>query len=184
MKKVFVMLAAAACSIAAMATEYTGKLTVTINGISSEQETTISINEETGKYNLDLNNFILVSEETTMGVGNINLHGIQATNAYGFDNIKFNVNVQIAEGDLEGIEFWMGPFLGDVPCVMNADFNASALSVHIDIDMMETALEQMILVDFVGIAPVAPAKPDPDVNGDGAVDVEDVSTVINSILGL
>ena len=182
MKKVFVMLAAAACSIAAMATEYTGKLTVTINGISSEQETTISINEETGKYNLDLNNFILVSEETTMGVGNINLHGIEATSAYGLDNIKFNGNVQIAEGDLEGVEFWMGPFLGDVPFVMNADFNATALNVHIDIDMMETALEQMILVDFFGVAPSTPAKPDTDVNGDGVTDVTDSNIVINKIL--
>lgn len=183
MKKVFVMLAAAACSLAAMATEYTGKLTVSINGVSASQETTISIDEESGKYNLDLNNFILVSEETTIGVGNINLHGIDATNEFGFNNIKFNGSVQIAEGDLEGIDFWMGPILGDVPLVMNADFNKSTLSVHIDIDMVETALEQMILVDFVGNAPIAPAKPDPDVNGDGLVDVSDVNTVINSILG-
>ncbi|MCQ2287565.1 MAG: dockerin type I domain-containing protein [Muribaculaceae bacterium] len=182
MKKIFVMLAAAACSLAAMATDYTGKLTVNVNDVVSEMETTISVDESAGVCNFDLKNFVLVAEDgNKMGVGNISLHNLAGNTAYGFTNIKFNDKVVITEGDLEEVDFWMGPILGEVPVVLNADFNAQALSVNIDIDMMDT-LEQVIKVNFVGTAPAVPGLKG-DVNGDGTVDVSDVTTVINVMLG-
>lgn len=184
MKKIIIMLAAAITSMAAMATEYTGKLTVTVNGVVSEAETTISVVDSADVYNFDLKNLVLVSEEgMQMGVGNISLHNIAGTTAYGYNNIKFNDKVVITEGNLEGVEFWMGPFLGDVPVILNADFNAQALSVNIDIDMMES-LEQIIKVNFVGTTPAAPVGKKGDINGDGAVDIADVNACIDIVLGL
>lgn len=183
MKKVLVMLAAAACSLATMATEYTGKLTVNVNDVISEMETTIQVNDSADVYNFDLKNFVLISEEgTQMGVGNITLHNLPGNNAFGFTNIKFNDKVVITDGDLEGVDFWMGSLLGDVPVILNADFNAQALSVNIDIDMMDT-LEQIIKVNFVGTAPAQAGKLG-DVNGDGDVDVTDSNIVTNVILGV
>lgn len=181
MKKIIIMLAAAITSMAAMATDYTGKLTVTVNGVVSELETTISVVDSADVYNFDLKNLILESEEgMQMGVGNISLHNIAGTTTYGYNNIKFNDKVVITEGDLEGVEFWMGPFLGDVPVILNADFNAQVLSVNIDIDMMES-LEQIIKVNFVG---TTPAGKKGDVNGDDVVDIADVNGVINIVLGV
>lgn len=183
MKKVLVMLAAAACSLAAMATDFTGKLTVTVNDVTSEMETTISVADSADVYNFDLRNFILVAEDgNQMGVGNITLHNLAGNTACGYTNIKFNDKVVITEGDLEGVDFWMGPMLGDVPVVLNADFNAQAMSVNIDIDMMDT-LEQIIKVNFVGTTPAPAPGVKGDVNGDNVVDVSDVTTVINVMLG-
>lgn len=177
------MLAAAITSMAAMATDFTGKLTVTVNGVVTELETTIAVVDSADVYNFDLKNLVLVSEEgAVMGVGNISLHNIAGTTAYGYNNIKFNNKVVITDGDLEGVEFWMGPFLGDVPVILNADFNEQALSVNIDIDMMES-LEQIIKVNFVGTTPAVPAGKKGDVNNDNNVDVDDVNEVINIILG-
>lgn len=180
MKKVIIMLAAALCTLAAMATEFTGKLTVSINGVGGSQATAIQINEVDGKYNLDLNNFVLEADGETMGVGNINLHGLTATTAHGFNTIQFDGKIEIPAGDLEGVELWMGPFLGEVPIIMTADFNDKAMNVNIDIDMTAT-LEQIIKVNFVGCAPVQ-AGLKGDVNGDGNIDVNDINTVIDAIL--
>ncbi len=179
MKKVFIMLAAAACSLAAMATDYTGKLTVTINGESLYQEATIQISENEGKFDLDLNNFKMVSPETTIGVGNINIHGLEATNSYGFNNLQYSNNIQIAAGDDPSVDMWMGPMLGDVPIVMSADFNDQMVNFNIDIDMTES-LQQVIEVNFVGVAPAGKTG---DINGDDIVDLSDVNTVINIVLG-
>ncbi len=177
------MLAAAVCSLAAMATDYTGKLTVTINDAVSEMETTISVADSAGVYNFDLKNFVLVAEDgNRMGVGNISLHNLAGNAAHGFTNIKFNDKVVITDGDLEGVDFWMGSMLGEVPVVLNADFNAQALSVNIDIDMMDT-LEQIIKVNFVGTTP-AQGGIEGDVNGDGIVDLSDINICIDKVLGM
>ncbi len=181
MKKVIILLAAAVCSLASMATDYTGKLTVSVNGVVTPMEATIQVTEVDGKINFDLNNFCLQSEDGVIGVGNINLHGLEGETTCGYTNIKYNDNVSITEGNLEGVDFWMGPILGAVPVVMNCDYNEAAMSVNIDIDMMST-LEQVIKVNFVGTAP-AQGGITGDVNGDGAVDVSDVNSVINIMLG-
>lgn len=179
MKKVIIMLAAAVCSLAAMATEYTGKLTVSINGVGTSMETTILAAKESGKVNFDLKNFCLKSEDGIIGIGNISLHNLNGTSECGYTNIKFDDKITISEGDLEGIDFWFGPALEEVPVVMNCDFNDTALSVNIDIDMVDS-LGQVIKVNFVGTAPSIKG----DVNGDGGVDVSDVNAIINVILGI
>ena len=180
MKKVLMMLVAAACTLAVSATQFGGRLKVSVNDESMSQATTITINETEGKYSLELKNFILGNGEDALGVGNIVVGGLDATEEVGYKTIKFSGNITIAEGDDPSISMWMGPFLGEVPIAMTADFNENgACQVSIDIDMMAT-LEQIIKVQFIGNAGSGIKG---DVNGDGNVDVVDVNNVINIILG-
>ncbi|MBQ2165102.1 MAG: hypothetical protein II445_11415, partial [Muribaculaceae bacterium] len=79
MKKLLSTMFAAVTALTALATNYTGTLTVTINGEPTTQDgVEIIINaNDNGNYDLKLNNFILTGENA-MPVGNINLEDIQA----------------------------------------------------------------------------------------------------------
>ena len=179
MRKLFAFVATVACAFSAMATNYQGELTVTVNDETAVQGTEITVTNADSLYDLSIKNFKLVSGELVLPVGNIELKGCQGTDAYGITTIKFNKKVTITAGDDPTIDAdsWMGPMLGEVPIVMTAKLNDTVLSVNIDIDMQ--VLEQVIKVGFVGNAP-APAKG--DINEDGLLNVGDVSALINMLL--
>lgn len=179
MRKFFAFVASVACAFSAMATNYQGELTVTVNDETAVQGTEITVTNADGLYDLSIKNFKLVAGDQVLPVGNIELKGCQGTDAYGITTIKFNKKVTITAGDDPTIDAdsWMGPMLGEVPIVMTAKLNDTVLSVNIDIDMQ--VLEQVIKVGFVGNAP-APAKG--DINEDGLLNVGDVSALINMLL--
>lgn len=189
MKKFIAMLVAAACTLGAMATDYTGKLAVSINGEGGSQPANVTLNqEEDGTYTLLIKNFCLVTPETTLGVGNIVVDSLEANTEFaefGYTVSKVeNRNIAITEGDDPDVDMWFGPTLGEVPITMNAMFNEQALLVNIDIYF--APMEQSIKVDFIGKDPNA--APDPqgkkgDVTEDGEVDIADVNAVINIMLG-
>lgn len=132
----------------ATVTPYSNDLSVTINGeCSAPQPTEIQlIDEKDGSTSLALNNFMLGSGEDTMPVGNIYLTNVQRT---GENPIRLTTTQTIAimPGDLPGIEFWLGPGLGDVPVELNAEVADGKMTATIDIDMQE-ALGQIIHVVF------------------------------------
>lgn len=179
MRKFFAFVASVACAFSAMATNYQGELTVTVNDETAVQGTEITVTNADGLYDLSIKNFKLVAGDQVLPVGNIELKGCEGTDAYGITTIKFNKKVTITAGDDPTIDAdsWMGPMLGEVPIVMTAKLNDTVLSVNIDIDMQ--VLEQVIKVGFVGNAPV-PAKG--DINEDGLLNVGDVSALINMLL--
>ena len=189
MKKIFAMMVVAACTLGAMATDYAGKIAVSINGEGASQAANVTLNQqEDGTYTLLIKNFCLVTEDTELGIGNIevdNLAGITDFEEFGYTMSKVeNRNVTITEGDDPNIDTWFGPQLGEVPITMTATFNEQALIV--DIAIYFAPLEQNINVTFVGKNPAA--TPDPqgkkgDVNGDDNVDISDVNAVINIMLG-
>lgn len=182
MKKIITMLVAAVCTLGAMATEYAGKLGVSVNGEGMSQEATITINQqEDGSYTLLIKNFCLVTPETKLGIGNIELTNVAGSEEYGYTTMFLSKSILITEGDDPSVEMWFGPTLGEVPLEMSASFSEQILSVHIDIDMQST-LGQVIKVDFIGNNPAsAPVRG--DVTGNGNVDVADVNEVINIMLG-
>lgn len=152
MKKTLLTIALAVfalCGFAQSTTTYTDDLTVTINDESTEpQETNILVTENAdGTYTLSLKNFMLGAGEDALGVGNIELSGITATEENGIKTFHVNQTINIAEGDAEGVETWLGPMLGDVPIVLNAKMTEEKLYCTIDIDMM-SLLEQIINVVF------------------------------------
>ena len=153
MKKIFTLITMTLISLTAMANDYTDKLTVTVNGVSSEQMATITVEkEENGLYTFSLKNFCLESTDddgnaTRIGVGNIVLSDREGTTADGVTTITFDGNITIAEGDDPNVAFWMGPMIGEVPIAMEARFNDEQLYCEIHIDLMAT-LEQMVEVTF------------------------------------
>lgn len=177
MKKALLLVAGFVCAVAAWATDYTGQLSVTVNGNLNQMETKINLVENGGKYNFSLKNFILDAGNGIMvGVGNIELNDLEATEAYGFKTITIDQDIMITEGDDPSIDQWIGPAISPVPVVLTARFNKQMVSVDIDITM--AALQQVIKVNFVGTTPAG------DVNGDGKINVSDVTSLINIILGI
>lgn len=147
MKKLFTLLMCTACSLTMLATEYTGQLTVNINGepMAALDNVAVQIDQNGTDYTLALNNFVL---EEGMGVGNIVLPDLAATAGNnGLTLLAVNRGITIAAGDLEGVDMWLGPMLGIVPIHMVASFNNTYLVADIDIDMT-ASLGQTIKVHF------------------------------------
>ena len=162
MKKIAAIVVFAFIALTAFANKYTDKLTVTVNGESMEQQTTIDVTKgDDGKYTLSLNNFCLESpnEDGTvirLGVGNIILPDREGTTVDGITTITYNDALLITEGNDAGIEGWMGPLLGPVPIEMVARFNDTQLYCEIHINLMDL-LGQLIDVVF-GSEPEAIAE--------------------------
>lgn len=152
MRKIFTLFSAMLMSIASFATTYNGTLTVTVNGEVSEQPTSVSIDEVNGNYKLSINNFMLVSGETTLPVGNIVIDHVSGAVNGGLTTLYTNQEIQIPAGNVEGIaeEEWLGPLLGNVPVEMNARFTGEGYVVtDIHINMVE--LGQVIDVKFENV---------------------------------
>ena len=120
---------------------YTEQLLVTINGETSEPQTTdvTVIDNGNGTINFELKNFFLVSGESSIPVGSIIVENIPVTEgADGLKYMEFNDNINIQPGDAEGIDFWVGPNMGDIPLDLKGKMNDEKLYVTIDIDMQAT----------------------------------------------
>lgn len=180
MKKIFAFFAAAALAMSAFATDYTGNITVEINGEGGTQETTINIVKNSDEtYKLSINNFTLDNNGSPMGVGNIVLDNMKGYTINGVTTIVADQSINIAAGDDPNIGFWMGPLLGDVPIVLAAEFDGTKAKADIDIDM-RAILDQFIYVKFEtpnynGIYG--------DVTNDGVVTAADVTAIYNILLG-
>ena len=77
MKKIFTLLLVAMTAVLARATDYIVPVTVVVNDVTSEQLGEFSIVENDGLYDISLKNFVLDSENGPMGVGNVELKGVQ-----------------------------------------------------------------------------------------------------------
>lgn len=78
MKKIFTLIAVAMTAISSLATNYTDSLTVTVNGVVSEQHATVQVDkDDNGLMTFSLKNFVLKNDETEMPIGNIVISGLQ-----------------------------------------------------------------------------------------------------------
>lgn len=183
MKKLFTLFAAAVVALTAMATDYTGKITVTINDNPVSQDATITIEQnEDGTFKLNIKNFKLVDPETTINVGNIVVDNLKGYTINGVTTVVADQTITIEEGDDPDVELWFGPMLGNVPIIMASQFDGTNAKADIDIDMSDPdLLGQFINVKFntrkegTGI--------DGDVNADGSVNAADVTYIYKIILG-
>ncbi len=152
MKKIFtlfVLVFAVMAAYAGNTTVYTDKLTVTVNGDGTTQETAVNVEFLEDNYiNFILKNFTLVAADgNEMYVGNIAVDNLFLTNKGEYDSFSFNGNLQIQEGDKAGVDTWVGPLLGNVPLVMKGKITGDKLYVTIDIDMM-SSINQIVQVQF------------------------------------
>lgn len=153
MRKLSTLFCAVLMTLSAMATDYKGNLTVSINGEGSTQPATISIVENAGKYNLSILNFMLGEGESVFPVGNIVIENVTGAVAGNLTTLYVNKNITIQKGNVAGIadDAWLGPMLGEVPVKMSSSFNTNGfLGVNIDIDMVST-LGQVIKVTFENV---------------------------------
>lgn len=128
---------------------YQDYLTVTVDGSKSQPiaaNIAVTVSDD-NKMTFSLQNFCLVSGEDKLGVGNISLDNIELVPAEVAGQYSFTVeqNIQITEGDLEGIDMWAGPSLGDIPIVLKGTICDKKLYVIIDIDF--ALLGQIIHVE-------------------------------------
>ena len=129
---------------------YTEPLVVTINGESTEPQTTdVTVYDNgDGTIDFELKNFVLSVGEESLGVGNIILPNLSTElGEDGLQHFTYDGNLTITAGDLEGIEFWMGPELGEIPLKLQGKMNDDKLFVTIDIDM-QNVIGQVIYVQL------------------------------------
>lgn len=148
MKKTLLSLALALLSSLSMsAKDYTDKLVVTVNGLSTQQNATISVNENSdGTYNFNLKNFKLNMAGAVMGIGNIELNNLKAAKSDKGDVVSTHQDIAITAGDDPNVSNWMGPKLGTIPLDLKLLVNDEKLYTLIGIDMK--MLNQKILVTF------------------------------------
>ena len=132
---------AAVTAIAALATNYTGTLTVTVNGESTTTESTINVEQSGDNCTLSINDF----ELDGIPIGNIIITSPYTTQ-YGATIINVSKNITITEGSNPEKE-WIGPSLGEVPINMSCIFKDGALFNNINIYL--SLLKQTINVQFL-----------------------------------
>lgn len=140
MKKIFTLMFAAAMTMVASATDYTGKLSVLLGGDPTDAgETTISIDQNAdGTNTLTLKNFSFAG----MPIGTITLGGVASDACGTITYMGGQQRITIAKGDDASVEDWMGPSLGELPvffmgktakekldAVILIDLNASGLGI-------------------------------------------------------
>ena len=103
---------------------FTDQLTVTVNDVSGTLDASVNlIKHEDGTIDFSLPNFVLASGEDVMPVGNININGLTLVPGEQYDSFSYDGPLTIAAGDLEGIDFWMGPMLGELPLKLQGKVN-------------------------------------------------------------
>ena len=138
MKKLLTLLFVAMTAVAAHAADYIVPVTVTVNGISSEQTGIFTVNENNGLYDIILKNFILQSEDGPMGVGNVELRGLKP---YQDGNATLLVTtdiVSITDGDDPSVSFWMAGLLPPVNVELRGKLEEDRLRCYLHIDLRET----------------------------------------------
>ena len=145
MKKLFTLLFVGITAIAAYATDYNVPITVTVNDVTSEQSAVLTVAENGGLYDITLKNFILQSEDGPMGVGNVELKGIQPYQDGNATLLFSSDEVTITDGDDPSVSVWMASMLPPVKVLLRGKIEGDHLRCYLDIDLTES-LSQMIKV--------------------------------------
>ncbi len=137
MKKLFTLfLVIAVSAISAMAEEYTDNLSITVHGQTTNQEATITAEEQTnGKYKFALNNFAFGDEQ----VGDIVIENVDATEKDGIVTLTIDKKtVKVTNPGKLGKTINR---LGGVKLTMNAKISKAAKKMYAVLDMTTTLVQ-------------------------------------------
>jgi len=140
MKKLFTLLLIVTTAVATFATDYNVPITITVNGISSEQNAVISVTENGGLYDINLKNFILQAGDTPTGVGNVELKGIKPIQDGNATLLLAKQNVKITNGDDPNVK-WMGPIFDEIPVELRGKIEGDRLRCYLDIALMNQVIK-------------------------------------------
>lgn len=137
MKKTLLTLALALLtSLGMSAKDYTDTLVVTVNGTSTRQTATISVDKNSDDtYNFNLKNFMLKMDGQATGIGNITLNNLKAATSSKGDVVSTHQNIAITAGDDPNVSNWMGPMLGNIPLDLKLLVNDEKLYTLIGISI-------------------------------------------------
>lgn len=129
MKKIFTLIMTVACSaLTAWATDYTCPLTVVLNGSDLPcGDTKISVTEENGSTTLSLMNFSMMG----MVVGDIVLTDVVTTQCGVVTSLYAQKKITITSSEKGAL----GPGLGEVPILMNAEIRGDKMNAILAINM-------------------------------------------------
>lgn len=102
-----------------------------------------------GTINFSLKNFLLISGEDVMNVGNISVENLVLTPvSEEAQSFNYNGDIMIQPGDLEDVDpsDWIGPMLGPIPLDLNGVLSYEHMYATININF--TALQQIIYVEL------------------------------------
>ncbi len=129
---------------------YSDNLIVTINETSTPPipaDVLVTDNGD-GTINFALKNFCLVLGEESVPVGKIAIENLQLRDTEdGLKAFTYNGPLTIAEGDLEGVDEWLGPMLGELPLELSGKLSEDKLFVAIGLNLVDL-LGQVIYVQF------------------------------------
>lgn len=137
MKKLFTLfLVIAVSAISAMAEDYTDNLSITVLGETTNQEATITAEEQTnGKYKFALNNFAFGDEQ----VGDIVIEDVDANEKDGIVTLTIDKKtVKVTNPGKLGKTINM---LGGVKLTMNAKISKAAQKMYAVLDMTATLVQ-------------------------------------------
>ena len=141
MKKLFTLLLIVTTAVATFATDYNVPITITVNGVSSEQNAVISVTENGGLYDINLKNFILQARNTPpIGVGNVELKGIKPIQDGNATLLLAKQNVKITNGDDPNVK-WMGPIFDEIPVELRGKIEGDRLRCYLDIALNELVIK-------------------------------------------
>ena len=129
---------------------YSDNLIVTVNDLSTPPipADVLVIDNEDGTINFALKNFCLVLGDNSMPVGNIAIDNLKLEDTEdGLKAFTYNGPLTIAEGDMEGVDSWMGPLLGELPLELSGKLSDNKLYVAISLNLIDM-LGQVIYVQF------------------------------------
>lgn len=134
MKKLFTSVALALALMSASAENYTCPLAVSISGSDDipAGDVTVSVTkQDNGKYTMDLKNFAMGG----MGVGNIHIENVEATECGNVTALETQQTIQITQGDDASVEDWMGPGLGDLPILLKGQLKGGNFNAILNIPL-------------------------------------------------
>ncbi|MBR4527416.1 MAG: calycin-like domain-containing protein [Bacteroidaceae bacterium] len=129
---------------------YSDNLVVTVNDLSTPPipADVLVIDNGDGTINFALKNFCLVLGDNSMPVGNIAIDNLKLEDTEdGLKAFTYNGPLTIAEGDMEGVDSWMGPLLGELPLELSGKLSDDKLYVAISLNLIDM-LGQVIYVQF------------------------------------
>ena len=145
MKKIFTLLLVAMTAVVVRATDYIVPVRVVVNDVTTEQLGEFSIVENDGLYDISLKNFMLDSENGPMGVGNVELKGIEPYQDGKATLFVTEKEVTMTDGDDPNVVVWMASMLPPVNVLLRGKIEGDLLYMNLYIDLTET-MDQIIQV--------------------------------------